>query len=222
MLSRINTDNRWPKNQRMTISDAQTDAKLLSSMLAGDEQALTTLYRRRQGNVFRFALQMSGSPALAEDVTQEVFMVLLRDGRNFDPARGSLNSFLLGVARNHVLRRLERDRFYVPIDEDSENDSAANTLSATGDGPLDELSRSEVIESVRKAVLSLPARYREVVVLCDLQELSYAEAAEVLACAVGTVRSRLHRARALLIEKLRPAREEYAALADVKSTRCFA
>ena len=165
MFSRINTDNRWPKKQRMTISDAQTDAKLLSSMLAGDEHALTTLYQRRHPNVYRFALQMSGSPALAEDVTQEVFMVLLRDGRNFDPSRGSLNSFLLGVARNHVLRRLERERFYVSIDEDSENDSTANTVSATGDGPLDELSRNELIESVRKAVLSLPARYREVVVL---------------------------------------------------------
>ena len=221
MLSRINTDNRWPKNQRMTISDAQTDAKLLSSMLAGDEQALTTLYRRRHPNVYRFALQMSGSSALAEDVTQEVFMVLLRDGRNFDPSRGSLNSFLLGVARNHVLRRLERERFYVALEEDA--DQATSTIvAATGDGPLDELSRNEMIESVRKAVLSLPSRYREVVVLCDLQELSYAEAAGVLECAVGTVRSRLHRARALLIQKLRPAQEEDAAMAEVKSARCFA
>ena len=220
MLSRINTDNRWPKKQRMTTSDAQADAKLLSSMLAGDEQALTILYRRRQGNVYRFALQMSGSPALAEDVTQEVFMVLMRDGRNFDPSRGSLNSFLLGVTRNHVLRRLERDRFYVALEEDAD-EATTSTVCATEDGPLDELSRSEMIESVRKAVLSLPARYREVVVLCDLQELSYVEAAGVLGCAVGTVRSRLHRARALLIEKLRPAREEDG-IADVKSARCFA
>ena len=205
----------------MTTPDAQTDGKLLRLMLAGDEEALATLYRRRQGNVYRFALQMSGSPALAEDVTQEVFMVLMRDGRNFDPARGSLNSFLLGVARNHVLRRLERDRFYVPMGEDSDQATAAEMLAA-GDGPLDELSRSEMIESVRNAVLSLPARYREVVVLCDLQEMSYAETAEVLGCAIGTVRSRLHRARALLIEKLRPAQEEDAALAEVKSARCFA
>ena len=205
----------------MTTPDAQTDGKLLRLMLAGDEEALATLYRRRQGNVYRFALQMSGSPALAEDVTQEVFMVLMSDGRNFDPARGSLNSFLLGVARNHVLRRLERDRFYVPMGEDSDQATAAEMLAA-GDGPLDELSRSEMIESVRRAVLSLPARYREVVVLCDLQEMSYAETAEVLGCAIGTVRSRLHRARALLIEKLRPAQEEDAALAEVKSARCFA
>src|SRR6266568_5265420 len=97
-----------------------SDSELLQSMLAGDEKALTALYRRRQGSVYRFALQMCGSQAIAEDVTQEVFMVLMRDGGNFDPARGSLNSFLLGVARNHVLRRLERDRFYVPMDDDSE------------------------------------------------------------------------------------------------------
>ena len=206
----------------MITPDSQTDARLLGLMLAGDEEALATLYRRRQGNIYRFALQMTGSPALAEDVAQEVFMVLMRDGNNFDPDRGTVSAFLLGVARNHVLRRLDRDRFYVSLDADSETTAATDGLMATNDGPLDELSRGETIESVRRAVLSLPARYREVVVLCDLQEMSYAEAAGVLSCAVGTVRSRLHRARALLIEKLRPAVTEEAALADVKSARCFA
>ena len=72
----------------------------------------------------------------------------------------------------------------------------------TGD-PLDELTRSELIEGVRQAVLALPQHYRETVVLCDLHELSYQETAAVLGCAVGTVRSRLHRARALLVERLR-------------------
>ncbi len=81
-------------------------------------------------------------------------------------------------------------------------------------GPLDEMSRTEAIEAVRRAVLALPERYREVVVLCDLQEMSYGETAEILGCAIGTVRSRLHRARALLIEKLRPACEEDAASAQ--------
>jgi len=122
-------------------------------------------------------------------------------------------------ARNHVLRRLRRERFYVSMEEDSENDTATQ-VSRTSENPLEELSRTETIESVRKAVLALPERYREVVVLCDLQEMSYVEAAEILGCAVGTVRSRLHRARALLIEKMRPAQEEEAV--DVKSARCFA
>jgi RNA polymerase sigma-70 factor (ECF subfamily) len=89
--------------------------------------------------------------------------------------------------------------------------------------PLDDLVQAETIELVRKAVLSLPAKYREVVVLCELQDVSYGEAAEVLGCAIGTVRSRLHRARALLLAKLRPAEQlEDPASATLKSARCFA
>ena len=191
-------------------------------MLAGEEEALTALYRRRQGGIYRFVMQMCGSQALAEDVTQEVFMVLIRDGQTFDPTRGSLNAFLVGVARNLLLRRLQRERFYVPMEEDADDDATSQISSQTTGGPLEDLSRIETINSVRMAVLALPERYREVVVLCDLQEMSYVEAAEALSCAVGTVRSRLHRARALLIDKLRPAREEEAASTTAKSARCFA
>jgi RNA polymerase sigma-70 factor (ECF subfamily) len=202
-----------------------SDSELLQSMLAGEEEALAALYRRRQGGIYRFALQMCGSKTLAEDVTQEAFMVLIRDGQTFDPERGSLNSFLMGVTRNLLLRRLQRERFYVPMEDDSDDEATGPNSFAACDspiGPLDELSRSEAITSVRVAVLALPERYREVVVLCDLQDMSYVEAAEVLSCAVGTVRSRLHRARALLIEKLRPGRQEEAASTTAKSARCFA
>jgi RNA polymerase sigma-70 factor (ECF subfamily) len=188
-------------------------------MLTGDEEALIALYQRRQKIIYQFALQMCGSPALAEDVTQEVFMVLIREGKTFDATRGSLTAFLMGVARNHVLRRLRRERFYVALGEDAEPTEQVSAIDA---GPLDDLSRTETIETVRRSVLALPERYREVVVLCDLQELSYAQAAEILGCAVGTVRSRLHRGRALLIEKLRPAVEEETADTTTKPTRCFA
>ena len=191
-------------------------------MLAGEQEALTALYRRRQGGIYRFVMQMCGSQALAEDVTQEVFMVLIRDGQTFDPTRGSLNAFLVGVARNLLLRRLQRERFYVPMEEDADDEATTQISSPTTGGPLEDLSRIETINSVRMAVLALPERYREVVVLCDLQEMSYVEAAEALSCAVGTVRSRLHRARALLTDKLRPAREEGAASTTAKSARCFA
>lgn len=206
----------------MKAQNNPSDSELLQSMLAGDEEALAALYRRRQRGVYQFALQMCGSQALAEDITQEVFMVLIRQGHTFDSSRGSLSAFLMGVARNHVLRRLRRERFYVSMDEDSQNDAPTNQAPGTSAGPLDDLSRNETIESVRRSVLALPERYREVVVLCDLQEMSYAEAAEILGCAVGTVRSRLHRGRALLIEKLRPAHEEETAPATTKSARCFA
>jgi len=204
----------------MKTQTQPSDSELLQSMLAGDEEAFAALYRRRQRGIYRFAFQMCGSQAVAEDVTQEVFMVLIHEGHTFDPARGSLNAFLMGVARNHVLRRLRRERFYVAIEENSESDVKHAAL--TNAGPLDELSRTETIELVREAVLVLPERYREVVVLCDLEEMSYAEAAEILNCAIGTVRSRLHRGRALLIEKLRPTYEEETAAATTKSARCFA
>ncbi len=206
----------------MNLKNDLNDFELLRSMLAGDEEALSVLYRRRQGSIYRFALQMSGSKTIAEDVTQEVFLFLMRDGHLFDPARGSVSAFLFGVARNHVLRRLRVERHLAPLVDEFDNDSAA-THPSTEICPLDDLTRAETIESVRKAVLSLPSSYREVVVLCDLQDVSYGETAEILGCAIGTVRSRLHRARALLLEKLRPAAEaEEPDSAAVKSARCFA
>lgn len=200
----------------MGMSDSPSDVELLRLMLAGDEDAFVALYRRRQGGVYRFALQMCGSPTVAEDVTQEVFMVLMREAQKFDPSRGSLAAYLYGIARNHVLRALERDRAFVPIaDEngDAEVSSAHEKFIAHGD-ILADLARNETIERVRQSVLALPAHYREVVVLCELHEMSYAEAAETLGCAVGTVRSRLHRGRAMLIDKLRVAHD---ATGDVTS-----
>ena len=179
-----------------------TDPELVRRMTSGDEEAFVTLYRRRQGAVYRFAMQMSGSTALAEEVTQDVFLLLIRDGARYDPSRGTVAAYLYGIARNQMLRRLEQDRAYVAMDED-----VSETLPSLDD-PLADLTREERLQALRQAVLSLPPSYREVVVLCDLHEVDYAEAALVLECPVGTVRSRLHRARALLAEKLRnnPAR----------------
>jgi len=195
----------------MAGSQVQTDAELLRLMLAGDEEAFAALYRRRQGGVYRFALQMSGSEALAEDVVQEVFMVLMRDGGNFDPARASLAAYLYGIARNHVLRAFERERSLVPLDaDDGDSNEATHANLVAHFDPLGDLTRAESVEKLRQAVLALPAHYREALVLCELQELSYADAAGALGCAVGTVRSRLHRARAMLAEKMRGREREGA------------
>jgi len=212
--------NSGPTAFRMMQPDTPSDSELIRSLLAGNEQALATLYGRRQGAVYRFVLQMSGSHTMAEDVTQEVFMALIRGDAQYDPERGSVAAFMLGVARNFVLRRLRYQQSLVPFEDQTEESQASHVVSA--DGPLDQLSRSETIETVRRAVLSLPPHYREIVILCELQEMSYAEAAVILGCAVGTVRSRLHRARAILIEKLRPVKEEDAPDAEARSARCFA
>ncbi len=207
----------------MTLPTTPSDPDLLRQMMDGDEDAFTQLYQRRQAGVYRFALQMSGSQTLAEDVTQEVFIVLMRDARRYDPDRGSLSAYLYGIARNHVLRKLEQDRPYVPfIDRTADAEEITpQAMIAEGD-PLSELTRGEKIQELRDLILSMPARYREVVVLCDLHEMSYVEAAAVINCAVGTVRSRLHRARALLLDKLRAARDRNEDAQEVNPARCFA
>ncbi len=177
----------------MTEPKHLTDDDLLRLTASGDEGAFTTLYQRRHPAVYRFALQMSGSPSLAEEVTQEVFMTLLGDGGAYDGSRGPLAAYLYGIARRQVWRRLAQNRSQFPI-PGSEDDEART--------PDYLIAQSEV---ERDLVRDETMRWhREVVVLCDLHELSYAEAAKALGCAVGTVRSRLHRARALLSERMAP------------------
>jgi RNA polymerase sigma-70 factor (ECF subfamily) len=205
----------------MRAAPEQTDESLLRSARAGDESAFAALYRRRQAGLYRFALQMSGSESFAEDATQEVFMSLLAASHGFDAAKGSLSSYLYGAARNQVLRRLEKEKSYVALADENDEARDEKVLSARQD-PLAELTRGETVEAVRQAVLALPLHYREVVVLCELQEMSYAEAACALGCAVGTVRSRLHRARALLVERLRELDEREEPAGDFDAARCFA
>jgi RNA polymerase sigma-70 factor (ECF subfamily) len=207
-------------NDRMKPKTELTDPELLRLMLSGDEESFALLYRRRHGGIYRFALQMCGSPQVAEDITQDVFLFLMKDGHVFDETRGSVSSFLFGVARNYVLRRFRGDHGLVSLDDDTDEpfDQVLKEPS-----PLEDLTKAETIEGVRRAVLSLPERYREVVVLCELQELSYGETAEILGCAIGTVRSRLHRARSLLVAKLQPVQAtDVSSSATVESARCFA
>jgi RNA polymerase sigma-70 factor (ECF subfamily) len=200
------------------------DEQLLRMMQAGDEDAFTTLYRRRQGGIYRFVLALSGSAPLAEDVTQEVFMGLIRDSRGYDPTRGSLAAYLLGMARHHALRFLKRDRTYVSIPQQAREGSkeSGELASLSPQDPHSAMSRRETIHWVQQAILSLPGHYREAVVLCDLNEMSYEDTASVLGCSVGTVRSRLHRGRALLIQKLAGGAKVEAANEAIDPSRCLA
>ncbi len=205
----------------MTQTSNPTDDRLLRRMRAGDEDAFAHLYREKHPAIYRFALHMSGSATVAEDVTQEVFMALIRQPERFDPSRGNLNGFLFGIARNHLRKRWEADRRLVPFagNADDLDDlllaaPTTNGRGANGNGHAssampgraqDEFASIEAISRVRQAISTLPENYREAVVLCELEEMTYDEAALALGCPVGTVRSRLHRGRALLLEKLRDA-----------------
>jgi RNA polymerase sigma-70 factor (ECF subfamily) len=209
----------------MTQTIDLSDGLLLRRMMAGDEEAFAEVYRRAHPAIYRFALHMTGNAGVAEDVTQEVFMTLIRNPRRFDPARGTLGGFLFGIARNHLRKRWEQDRRLVPFTGDAGDlgdtvpGSSGSARAASGNGAYgngndhsrpvtvpDELLLGESIDRLRHAISTLPENYREVVVLCELEEMSYEEAASLLGCPVGTVRSRLHRARAILVEKLRDAR----------------
>jgi RNA polymerase sigma-70 factor (ECF subfamily) len=180
--------------------DSGPDDALLARLARGDEAAFTALFRRRQGDVYRVALLMTGSPAAAEDVTQDVFLAVMRDAGRYESGRSSVKAWLCGIARNHARRRLERDGRNVPLLEHGDSETPA---IAVHPDPVGDLAHMQRVDALRRAIMNLPLRYREVVVLCDLEEISYADAAEALDCAVGTVRSRLHRARGLLAAKMR-------------------
>jgi RNA polymerase sigma-70 factor (ECF subfamily) len=203
----------------MTPDLPETDDELLKRLRSGDEQAFVILYRRRQAALYRFALHISNSMPVAEDVTQEVFLALLREECGYDPARGTLSGYLFGIARKLVLRQLERGRADATLEIDAEDGVLAEL--AVSDDPLVDLTNREGIAALRRAVFALPRRYREVVVLCDLEELDYADAAVALGCPVGTVRSRLHRARALLLHKLKKERNPRPAMNALRPVRCL-
>ena len=172
--------------------ETQTDAQLFRLSRAGDEDALVALYRRHQASIARFALHMSGAPEIAEEIVQDVFLALLADNLRYSEEKGTLEAFLIGMARNQVRRHLREARRIDPL-----SDASCVQQPDEPRGPDDGL------EALRHSISALPESYRAVIVLCDLEEISYADAAERLGCAIGTVRSRLHRARAILEMKLR-------------------
>ena len=187
---------------------SRDDQELLRRMARGDESAFRALYEHHQRPIYRFALHMSGNAATAEEVTQEVFMLLISNPRGFEPAKGTLSNYLFGMARNLTRRSVVNNHLHVALaDENGDDDSL---LPADDQDLLDELTHEETLSSLRTAVLTLPERYREVVVLCDLEEISHAEAAEALQCSMGTVASRLHRARAMLKIKIAQASQAKA------------
>lgn len=192
----------------MRIADQERDDVLLRRAGRGDEEAFTLLYRRHQGALYRFALRMSGNAWAAEEIVQDVFMTLMRDPKKYDSARGTLGGFLYGVTRNRVLKHLERSpQREVPLEEKSENGNGSGIVLLDATTPATQAEKQERAEQVWAAVLDLPTDFREAVVLCELEEWSYEEAAQMIGCPIGTIRSRLHRGRALLMARLEILRD---------------
>ena len=187
----------WTRAQHETERE-QSDELLLTAMARGEEKAFLIVYRRRQASIYRYALHLSGDADVAAETVQETFMALLRDAARLDATRGTVLAWLFAVARNQVLRQVRaRDRHLSLEDEEHFEPMASGCVLA-------DLEREQLASRLHELMATLPAVYREVLVLCDMQELTYAEVAAIAGCPTGTVRSRLHRARAMLAEKLRP------------------
>ena len=194
----------------MTVLNAD-DAQLVARLRHGDAAAARELYERHGAALLRFGLAMCNSRQTAEDVVHDTFVELLKHPSRFDATRGPVVAFLFGIAR-HRMARIARVASHDARPDDETNPEAAELTDDTADT----LDRMQNIERVRAAVFDLPHVHREVIALCDLEELPYATVATILACPIGTVRSRLSRGRALLAMRLdlpdEPEDEERRAL----------
>jgi RNA polymerase sigma-70 factor (ECF subfamily) len=171
------------------------DTALLGRARRGDETAVSQLFARHQRQLFRYATYMGGGDN-ADDIVQDTFLAVLRQKERTDTLTGSVIGYLIGIARHLIMKQRAPLSAVPPAIED------AMDLPTDEPNAFDRLVMSESVDHVRAAVKSLPPAYREVVVLCELEDIDYADAAAMMQCPVGTVRSRLHRARALLAAKL--------------------
>ncbi len=182
--------------------DSTTDDALLARVRAGDAVALATVYRRHGAAVHRFACLHAPSRDAAADATQETFLWLATQGATgFDATRSTLAAFLCGVARNHALRiRAAAARF-----DELPDDAPAAPPQETGDAVSDALAHllaRERGDALLAALATLAPEHREVVALIEFEEFSYADAATIIGCPVGTVRSRLSRAKEALRQRV--------------------
>jgi RNA polymerase sigma-70 factor (ECF subfamily) len=185
------------------MRDGTGEGELLLRAGRGDEAAFLLLYERHRTPVFRFACRMLGSAEQAEDVTQECFLSILRRPEAFRAERASLRTYLCAIARHLALKQL-RKRGQETLMDDPAEEAPGGALAAGGSDPLTAAIQAEAAEAVRMAVEALPPLQREAVVLFEYQDMSLADVAAVCDTDVGTVKSRLHRARERLRRTLAP------------------
>jgi len=144
---------------------------------------------------YNFALRLTHNDADARDLTQEAFIRVYRSWKSFQPGTSFLSwiyRIVTNLYRDELRRRKGRYQEEIPEDNAPQQFGGERPLAVT---PIDEYVEGQLGESVSKALESLSPDQRQVVVLADIEEYSYQEIAEIVGCSIGTVRSRLHRAR---------------------------
>lgn len=191
------TSSSAPATSRSAAPDGVQTA-MIRELAGGSRDALSQIYRLHGQRVFRAAYRYSASREIAEEVTQETFLLLLREPDKFDPARGELGAFLAGIARQLARRAIDkRHAASGAAWEEWEMPADAGVADI-----LDEMIERQEFRQLHEAVATLPEPYRETLVLHHFEGLPYEAVAELLDCPVGTIRSRLARARAILARKL--------------------
>jgi len=172
------------------LPERTTDEVLLQKSGEGDQAAFRELYNRYREPIFRFAYRLLGSIEIAEDVTHDCFLSLIRKPENFRPERASLKTYLYAAARNLALKHFRDQGRETSMDE-----VTVEPQESPRRGPLRRLLDEELATQVREAVFSLPPLQREALILFEYEDLSLSEVAEIAGTDVGAIKARLYRAR---------------------------
>lgn len=187
------------------MTEGTSDDQLLAAARAGDRRALETLLESHQAQIYRFGLKMCRDPEDAKDVLQETLLAMARGVREFRGA-SSVSTWLYTIARSFCIKKRRRSKFAPATESSLETDVAveAKGLASEGDKPDEALAGRQVEHALQQAIAGLEPLYREVLLLRDVEGLSASEVAKVVGAGVPAVKSRLHRARALVRERVAP------------------
>lgn len=194
------------------MTDKNSDGGLLKRAGAGDQAAFRELYERHRQPIFRFAYRLLGSVELAEDVTHDCFLGLIKKPENFDSSRASLRTYMYAAVRNLALKQFRSAGREEALDELSDA-----PLVPEREAPLRRMLDDELSAIVQEAVHNLPPLQREALILFEYEGLSLNEIAGVVGSDVGAVKARLHRARERLRNSLKPylnSRQEIVTLKE--------
>ena len=187
------------------MTEASSDERLLADARAGDKQALEALLERHQPQVYRFGMKMCRDPEDAKDVLQDTLLAMARNVRDFRGA-SSISTWLYTIARSFCIKKRRRSKFAPDQERSLETEAAGETkhLAAEGGTPDEALAGRQLERALEQAIAALDPMYREVLILRDVEGLSASEVAEVVGVSVQAVKSRLHRARLSVRERVAP------------------
>lgn len=185
----------------MVGSADSSDLDLIQRAKKGDKRAFGDLVRRHQRKVYALCFRLGGSHDAADDLTQEAFIKAFQAIATFDESF-PFTAWIMRIASNNALNYIKRQKFQVS-GEEGEVILDSQTSSYTEDNPHENLNQQEIDARYQKALNALPTDFRTVFILRMHEELSYEEIADRLKISVGTVMSRLHRARQRMASDLK-------------------